>query len=56
MSNIVRKAGILDKGLYKLQSQSNFSLGTATRASSGLIVAYGKFAGFPRFDLVITKN
>lgn len=44
----VRKAGTRDAGLYISQSHSKRVSGTGIRASSGLIVAYGKFAAFPR--------
>jgi hypothetical protein len=43
MSKTVRLAGTFDLGLYFSQSQSNLSSGTMTLASSGSIVAYGKF-------------
>lgn len=46
----VRTAGTRDAGLYSSQSQSKRGSGTITRASSGLIVAYGKLAAFPRSE------
>jgi hypothetical protein len=47
----VRKAGTREAGLYRSQSQSKRASGTGIRASSGLIVAYGKLAAFPKSKL-----
>lgn len=48
MSMQVRNAGILFVGANVLTSQLKRASGTATRASSGSIVAYGKLATFPK--------
>ena len=48
MSTISRKAGTLDLGAYRSQSQRKRSSGTLTRAELGSIVQKGKFsAGMP---------
>ena len=61
MSMQVRNAGTRDTGLYVWQSHSKRESGTGIRASSGLMVAYGKFAALPRStnklsDFAIKKN